>query len=747
VPQFVETWVAPLLSGIVATIVAQYLLNRHAGKPTDERPRILLKDGTPASTGRPTRFALRLTAPQRLALVIGLPAVFVIVWAGGSYAAAWLAIEQSARLPAQIVSVPFTWWVAVAVLAALVVWIARDPSRAVRFKPNSPLVLGLAVALLAALTTPWLSTAAVAHAQRLAFDRTVERIDAGDVDTAGRKLDSMLSWEDLDPSLLDNVLGRRAQVLFKNGDFAGAAEMYAQIVEQYPDSEIASNALQSLMWSVRRMPEQYSLGDTVPRVQELAERHPGLGIRVAWVGIDPGYWTTLQTEPGSALARSTRLLSGKDREKLTFVARPDAYTANEPDERAIAMWLLGDYERASETAEDPEIVSKALFQLGESHYEVGRFSKAEDAYARLLDTVPEMPLADDACYRMGRARELRGDVVGACEAYARALRLPDGDAQSRVQRRLAFVVEMSTESGLDEIASASALAPSVGQAIVRRLLCLGAYAEANTLAATLGETSGLSEDERAVVARLAEGGDDASPAQHAARGALLLEKPAIVYNPEWRSGRVDYLYAVESTVSAWADSINDYTDVLPPGYRSEENAYARAAAEFEAALGDQWNPAWALLLLESYCELAEPGSFVDSPQDRAAYLAAALRLAERVQQSNDLPASERTHAQDLIAQIALAGGTYDYDAVIERFTLLADRYPEDERANNALKWTAWAWEEKAAEEEPGSSAYLDAYRSASAVYERILAEYPQGHVARESAAALKECRSVIKAWE
>jgi len=125
----------------------------------------------------------------------------------------------------------------------------------------------------------------------------------------------------------------------------------------------------------------------------------------------------------------------------------DETSTGDADLLASAAWQYGDvlsamarhadaaerFAYAAETAADPDTIAASLLRLGDTHAARSDWDASERAFAQFLERFADRPLAVQAHFGVGWAREHRGETDAAIAAYEQAAASGAGPTSARAQ--------------------------------------------------------------------------------------------------------------------------------------------------------------------------------------------------------------------------------------------------------------------------------------------------------------------------
>lgn len=255
-------------------------------------------------------------------------------------------------------------------------------------------------------------------------------IQEGQADRGRALLDQLLQGVQGNPELEAQAHLQTAQLELNNGRYADALARYTRVVEEYPQSEVVTEARYGRVLALYRTGQyapalaegEWLLSHDVPQALRPKVLF-SMALSYAASGQDERAVPLLQ----QVLATGDEALTRSSRQQLMVVAeRQDPRRAVQTYEevlkgtvsgeelQSLLLRLAGSYLRAEEyqkgidaaarlleVARDPESVSNALFLQGSCYYHAGDYPKAIAAYQQVLDRYPDLSWGQSALFQMG----------------------------------------------------------------------------------------------------------------------------------------------------------------------------------------------------------------------------------------------------------------------------------------------------------------------------------------------------------
>lgn len=738
-----ETMLLEFLRGLLFTVVAALIVARDRRTPsaTKDSPRLLLPDGTTAQQAK-TRWYSR--AAPYLLLLIPIAYALVRILVQRASVLGWYIFGDAWYRTLGMST--YTWLLSAAFLATTCAVV----SKRIWGRHSLQLYSLLALMLTAYVIVPTQLEGVVGEAEGRAYEVGVAMIERGEFTEARHQLIGLVESNRLGPEWIDNVHGRLAQIAFKEGRYVDAADYYARIIGDYPDTDIKESLELSIYWSMYELALRDGLEDSLRSLVVLRERYPELDFQPIWLVLDPPTWQAALSSPWNHWLRSTELLSDDEANRvqamLSALGDDDEYALS----RTLGLATLGDFASASESAPTIELRQAFAFQAAEAAYSGRDFEDALLLYDEYEEEYPQSAVQDDLLMRRARIFEITYRYDDAIQCAVEAMTAPDGDELRDSELLVCYLIEGADVATIERLASqhSPAWPEALREGIFRRLVSSGSYQAALDYddVARIGSLF-----DRQAILSLLEPRDAVSLSSAA---AALDSDTGLIYNSSWRLQRSGFIHwrSCDAEYAASDQEFSMYLDDFPLRYDEsvylEQNPRVQAARVYEASLRQTWDYDTACALLDAYAHLSADTSFLGSDETRLGFCLEAESLAEVIEKRADVDTDQKAHVRSTLAQIGLLGvGTYDLDWTIKHFEILVERYPQSNLANNALVWVAWCYERRSREFEPGSEAYLQCYERAAATYERILRDYPTGHVASEARDSLREASAVLAAWD
>ncbi len=403
----------------------------------------------------------------------------------------------------------------------------------------------------------------------------------------------------------------------------------------------------------------------------------------------------------------------------------------------LALLILGDYDQLIQRYPESGWLDRAYYGRALRADDQHNLAQARLAYQAFIDRFPENPRTFEAIRHVGRILEEQGDLAGAL-AYFLQAPYPAGKPSEAEGYTTPFRedilylldVEMSVADIQHFVAQhPDAPAPALLRfSLAAKLLAEDRYAEAQTLfqavaqaAPADSELQRWSQDNLAKITLIQTALNSAEPEATLDLALYLLQDRPVFYNELWGSSR---RYTLERRGAPWA-------------YYLQHNDQLRTITLLQKYLAQQPEAprtAQALFVLgQTYAALGGSNAFLpfDAPAEydvtslRQKAVGTFMTLIQRYPNS--------LYFDEALAQTGLVyieDEPIDPELAIKQFRALAQNYPTNHLANNALNWVAYLECELADQEETGSAIWREKYQQAQADYQVILDKYPDGHVGR-----------------
>ena len=210
-----------------------------------------------------------------------------------------------------------------------------------------------------------------------------------------------------------------ADARFRAGDFKASADLYAQLLKQFPADRRSQEARLQAAWSSYEA-GLYAEGRRLAEaaVDDSAQREH----RAEWLYLKANCERQL-IQHEEAAASYARLIE----------QHPDtAFAGAARYEKALTHYKAGEYETAIEMGrrivDQPKVRKDVLWLLAESYAALERNDDAVQTYRLLVDQFPDADVAPSATYRLAYHLQSRGDHMEATRYYERLVqKWPDGD--------------------------------------------------------------------------------------------------------------------------------------------------------------------------------------------------------------------------------------------------------------------------------------------------------------------------------
>jgi outer membrane protein assembly factor BamD (BamD/ComL family) len=630
-----------------------------------------------------------------------------------------------------------------------------------------------------ALIAPFSQKALYRFIESEAHYRVVLLMSSEQYEEAAKILNPLANYA-VDSEIRFDATLRLTEVASLLKEYERSIEARLQLINQNIDGTSQDDLfkLQSDLFSYSR---EIGISEAVSYIELLKHRYPKIDTMNHWTGASPLSPIWLGISPWNY-----QVLYADDMYSIGSVSLDDRAILQslieQYPEDDLVDWgrlVLGEHEELASQDSKSRVLDWALYKTGLSAYLETNYAKCTQYYILFIEEFPGHRLADDAAYRAARCFEMAAQYAEALDYALIAQELPDGDYH--------YLIEPYSLALMDYYFNSEELAAFIKQYESRgsnlHLLPVLKYSFAEQLfkeedyhAARAAFQQIMSEYPTQEVAdyadhnleiiedilRLTQAGGSEFPLRFA---EYLLRTPedwspqtTVFYNDLYEGRRTVGMQNIDVKGPSFSyfEQNNDYlraVELLQEFIMGRPDTEAHIEAQYWSIIGFYYLSLDGSFLPSNVMTTSQlvggdHGSLYTLKQQRSEEEKSYIKLGLLSSVSDLLvqyPQSRFTPEAVSVAALALRN-IEDSLLSIEYMQLVVTHYPDHRLANNALIYVARQYyaESRLA---PTIDIQIQLMKRAESVYERVIREYPIGHVAQEASQELDILRSRLSQLE
>ncbi|WP_197439655.1 tetratricopeptide repeat protein [Calycomorphotria hydatis] len=256
-----------------------------------------------------------------------------------------------------------------------------------------------------------------------------------------------------DKDLIYPVAIDLAERFYNTNDWANAEKLFASASENAPTDEPKAEALAGVGWSQFEQENFAPAAKSFGEAEQLAAKDSAVITEAAYMRGRALDASGDKTAAAEAYAHAFETYRPKNAAKQGAEAESSLRNVYLSGLQQARTWReLKNVEKASQAYEatlvtfpNPANLDRLLDEWALLHYEAGQFDKADALFQRLIDSVPESPLAQEARLSLAESGLVNGQVADAV-ATLKSLTTTDNVAPSIKERAMYLLIGLSSEN-------------------------------------------------------------------------------------------------------------------------------------------------------------------------------------------------------------------------------------------------------------------------------------------------------------
>lgn len=534
-----------------------------------------------------------------------------------------------------------------------------------------------------------------------------------------------------------------AGAAFFLGDFETSVEGYAKFMYENP-TLVRDEHIKSLGWAIYRLGKKFPYEEAEAILLDIRKRYQNEELSPFWLVINPAQYEHFIND-------RVRMIGRGDPMELSILR---ILLATYPKDRYadLAQILLGEYQLV---ADNPQSRYRdwAIYKTAQASYFQKNYQKAIKYFNLFIKKYPQHRWADDAAYRLAKSNQFLGDYSEAVNILLGAAYWPDGDMETYNRKFLIALIDSKLNS--EEIKKIieeqimnhkSGYLPLLEFCLAEQLFKEGNYQVAkeqftrvideypNSFEAEFVSNNIRILDEIILIQSLNPSESAIDIAKYLVRNPTTLQSKAlIIYNDLYNGTRRVTLLEHELLDWSYVEMTNDHYHAAKMAEIFAKNSpgHPRASEALYVASIGYYNLTFKSAFLPGY-------DFQENLENSKRMYQKLENISQQMLDSYP----QSIYSPQALELTAIAAERFNEEKSIEYMLKIVKMYPRDRLSNNALIYVARLYRSRAERSlDPDVRNFF--YRQSEIYYNRVLKEYPDGHVGQEARQELQIIQEIL----